>query len=79
MWGNHQGNLKDLIKLHQGNLDEQYKITISNYGSKLRKIENGSHEACNDSKPYYLASSWPYIDKDFDCHLNGRSHDGYVK
>jgi hypothetical protein len=64
---------------HQGNLDEQNKIIISNYGS---------HEACDifdgrwvrdDSKPYYPAGSCPYIDKDFDCHLHGRSDDGYLK
>ena len=64
---------------HQGNLDEQNKITNSNYGF---------HEACDifdgrwvrdDSKPYYPPGSCPYIDKDFDCHYNRRTDDGYLK
>jgi hypothetical protein len=64
---------------HQGNLDEQNKITNSSYGF---------HEACDifdgrwvrdDSKPYYPPGSCPYIDKDFDCHYNRRTDDGYLK
>uniref|UniRef100_A0A2P2NXZ6 Uncharacterized protein n=1 Tax=Rhizophora mucronata TaxID=61149 RepID=A0A2P2NXZ6_RHIMU len=31
------------------------------------------------SKPYYPAGSCPHIDRDFDCHLNGRPDDGFVK
>ncbi|CAK7332641.1 unnamed protein product [Dovyalis caffra] len=33
----------------------------------------------DDSKPYYPPGSCPYVDKDFDCHLNGRPDDGFVK
>ncbi|XP_059308463.1 protein trichome birefringence-like 2 isoform X2 [Lycium ferocissimum] len=33
----------------------------------------------DDSKPYYPAGSCPYIDRDFDCHLNKRPDDTYVK
>lgn len=33
----------------------------------------------DDSKPYYPAGSCPYIDRDFDCHLNGRPDDGFAK
>lgn len=33
----------------------------------------------DDSKPYYPPGSCPYIDKDFDCHLNGRPDVGFVK
>nr|GEU59634.1 protein trichome birefringence-like 2 [Tanacetum cinerariifolium] len=33
----------------------------------------------DDTKPYYPAGSCPYIDRDFDCHLNKRPDDGYVK
>ncbi|KAF8016250.1 hypothetical protein BT93_H1684 [Corymbia citriodora subsp. variegata] len=33
----------------------------------------------DDSKPYYPAKSCPYVDRDFNCHLNGRPDDGFVK
>lgn len=33
----------------------------------------------DDTKPYYPPGSCPYIDRDFDCHLNQRPDDGYVK
>ncbi|KAK1425884.1 hypothetical protein QVD17_21246 [Tagetes erecta] len=53
----------------------------------LRK-NSGSYEECDifygrwvrdDTKPYYPAGSCPHIDRDFDCHLNKRPDDGYVK
>ncbi|KAH7834237.1 hypothetical protein Vadar_014048 [Vaccinium darrowii] len=31
------------------------------------------------TKPYYSAGSCPLIDRDFDCHLNGRPDGGYLK
>lgn len=33
----------------------------------------------DDSKPYYPPGSCPYIDRDFDCHLNGRPDSEFVK
>ncbi|XP_030471983.2 protein trichome birefringence-like 2 [Syzygium oleosum] len=33
----------------------------------------------DDSKPYYPANSCPYVDRDFNCQLNGRPDDGFVK
>lgn len=33
----------------------------------------------DDTKPYYHPGSCPYIDRDFDCHLNKRPDDAYVK
>lgn len=33
----------------------------------------------DDSKPYYPAGSCPYIDRDFNCHLNGRPDEEFVK
>ncbi|OWM76081.1 hypothetical protein CDL15_Pgr009727 [Punica granatum] len=35
--------------------------------------------ARDDSKPYYPAGSCPYIDRDFNCHLNGRPDAEFVK
>ncbi|CAL5396108.1 unnamed protein product [Camellia sinensis] len=33
----------------------------------------------DDAKPYYPGGSCPYIDRDFDCHLNRRPDDGFLK
>ncbi|WCJ38482.1 Protein trichome birefringence [Euphorbia peplus] len=33
----------------------------------------------DESKPYYPAGSCPHIDRDFDCHLNRRPDDGFLK
>ncbi|KAK9050931.1 hypothetical protein SSX86_027556 [Deinandra increscens subsp. villosa] len=33
----------------------------------------------DDTKPYYRGGSCPHIDRDFDCHLNKRPDDAYVK
>ncbi|KAJ8758958.1 hypothetical protein K2173_003196 [Erythroxylum novogranatense] len=33
----------------------------------------------DDSKPYYPAGSCPHIDRDFDCHSNGRPDQEFVK
>ncbi|MCE3052399.1 hypothetical protein HAX54_052524 [Datura stramonium] len=33
----------------------------------------------DDTKPYYPPGSCPVIDRDFDCHLNKRPDDGYIK
>ncbi|KAJ0491049.1 putative PMR5 domain, trichome birefringence-like family [Helianthus annuus] len=52
------------------------------------KNHSGSYEECDifngrwvrdDTKPLYRAGSCPYIDRDFDCHLNKRPDDEYVK
>lgn len=50
--------------------------------------DNGLSEECDifdgkwirdESKPFYPGGSCPHIDKDFDCHLNQRPDDDYVK
>ncbi|XP_060213977.1 protein trichome birefringence-like 2 [Lycium barbarum] len=33
----------------------------------------------DDTKPFYPPGSCPIIDRDFDCHLNKRPDDGYIK
>ncbi|KAK6922254.1 PC-Esterase [Dillenia turbinata] len=67
--------------------DKEGTSNIS-YDSGAAKVENNFYEKCNifdgrwardDSKPYYPPGSCPYIDRDFDCHLNGRPDDGYLK
>ncbi|XP_010940155.2 protein trichome birefringence-like 2 [Elaeis guineensis] len=33
----------------------------------------------DEQEPYYPAGSCPFIDRDFDCHTNGRPDDGFLK
>lgn len=71
-----------------GNSTENDETNISNCTSQLKKMQSDSYEKCDifdgkwvrdDSKPYYPRGSCRYVDKDFDCHLNGRPDDGYLK
>ncbi|KAL2519549.1 Protein trichome birefringence-like 2 [Abeliophyllum distichum] len=59
-----------------------------NKANKGAYANNSSFKNCDifngrwvrdDTKPYYPPGSCPYIDRDFDCHLNQRPDDGYVK
>ncbi|CAN1816615.1 Protein trichome birefringence-like 2 [Linum perenne] len=59
----------------------------SNNGYVKQSIED-SYQNCDifdgrwerdESKPYYPAGSCPHIDRDFDCHANGRPDSGFVK
>ncbi|KAK6930989.1 PC-Esterase [Dillenia turbinata] len=72
----------------QANLTDREGTSNSSYDSGASKVENNFYGKCNifdgkwvkdDSKPYYPPGSCPYIDRDFDCHLNGRPDDGYLK
>jgi hypothetical protein len=56
--------------------------------SESEKVGVFDYEKCNifdgnwvkdDSKPYYPLGSCPFVDRDFDCHLNGRPDSDYVK
>ncbi|KAI7728850.1 hypothetical protein M8C21_023829 [Ambrosia artemisiifolia] len=64
---------------HQTDLDDTHLSS---------DVKNGSFEECDifngrwvrdDTKPLYRVGSCPYIDRDFDCHLNKRPDDEYVK
>lgn len=65
-----------------------YKEEVDTSLGGEEENRNASFETCNifdgrwvrdDSKPYYPAGSCPHIDRDFNCHLNGRPDDGFVK
>lgn len=67
---------------------ENGNVSDVSYNSQLKKMQSDSYEKCDifdgkwvrdDSKPYYPRGSCPYIDRDFDCHLNGRPDDEYIK
>ncbi|KAI9125237.1 hypothetical protein K1719_003853 [Acacia pycnantha] len=56
--------------------------------SHAEKMKIRFYENCNifdgkwvrdDSKPYYPMGSCPHIDRDFNCHINGRPDSDYVK
>ncbi|XP_019160877.1 PREDICTED: protein trichome birefringence-like 2 [Ipomoea nil] len=62
--------------------------TNAQNGSELLRKPRGFYGDCDiydgewvrdDTKPYYHPGSCPYIDRDFDCHLNKRPDDKYVK
>lgn len=80
------GERKGFVNTEERNMEDT--IRISSYESQLRKMKNGSNGKCDifdgrwvtdDSKPYYPAGSCPLIDRDFDCHLNGRPEDGFLR
>lgn len=83
-----RGEEKASVANRVGNSTENDKNITSMSSSQLKKTQSDSYEKCDifdgkwvkdDSKPYYPPGSCPYIDKDFDCHLNGRPDDGYIK
>ncbi|OIW10584.1 hypothetical protein TanjilG_15956 [Lupinus angustifolius] len=77
-------------ELHEGDLVKKNGVTVIGHDadSKEKKMHVGLNGKCNifdgkwvkdDSKPYYPLGSCPYIDRDFDCNLNGRPDSEYVK
>lgn len=84
--GTHLSNFTNDVK----NLTFESDFDSKNDGDGVMMVKNysSSYEECDifngrwvkdDTKPYYKAGSCPYIDRDFDCHLNKRPDDGYVK
>ncbi|XP_010418022.1 PREDICTED: protein trichome birefringence-like 2 [Camelina sativa] len=64
--------------------------TSNENGSVVTDRTRGSFEDCDiydgswvraddETMPYYPSGSCPYIDRDFNCHANGRPDDAYVK
>jgi hypothetical protein len=64
--------------------------TSKENGSVTEDRSRGSYEDCDiydgswvraddETMPYYPPGSCPYIDRDFNCHANGRPDDAYVK
>ena len=62
--GNLSGSVEENLK--DGKFDEKCDIFDGNW-------------VRDDSKPYYELGSCPFVDRDFDCHLNGRPDSDYVK
>lgn len=64
--------------------------TSKDNGSVVEDRSRGSYEDCDiydgswvraddETMPYYPSGSCPYIDRDFNCHANGRPDDAYAK
>ncbi|XP_023002759.1 protein trichome birefringence-like 2 [Cucurbita maxima] len=71
-----------------GGRNSSERIQITNNSQPMGASNDSFDEKCDifdgrwvrdDSKPYYPPGSCPYIDRDFDCHLNRRPDEGYVK
>lgn len=73
----------------EGSLVGEKNVTVIDNGSQVvEKMKVSFYEECDifdgkwvrhDSKPYYRLGSCPFIDRDFDCHRNGRPDRDYVK
>ncbi|KGN62305.1 protein trichome birefringence-like 2 [Cucumis sativus] len=83
---NAQGNMPS--QPNGGATNSSHTIEISNNTQPLLTSDDSFYEDCDifdgewvrdDSKPYYPLGSCPFIDRDFDCDLNKRPDDGYVK
>ncbi|KAL4373526.1 hypothetical protein AHAS_Ahas05G0090600 [Arachis hypogaea] len=73
--------------------NDNVTVVIDDGGSSLQDVKMEGRFSLNDencdiydgmwirddSKPYYPLGSCPLIDRDFDCHLNGRPDSDYVK
>ncbi|CAL0313182.1 unnamed protein product [Lupinus luteus] len=73
---------------HGRDLSKKNNATVAHNDSKVKKVQVGLYDKCDifdgnwvkdDSKPYYPSGSCPFIDRDFDCYLNGRPDGEYVK
>ncbi|GAB2220472.1 hypothetical protein Droror1_Dr00008124 [Drosera rotundifolia] len=54
------------------------QVLVSNHGSDECDYFDGRWVR-DDTRPYYPPGSCHYVDKSFNCHLNGRPDDGYLK
>ncbi|PSR84832.1 Protein trichome birefringence-like [Actinidia chinensis var. chinensis] len=73
---------------HQRMSSEKNNVAVASNYSQSMEGHNGSFGKCDlfdgrwvrdDSKPYYPPVSCPFIDRDFDCHRNGRPDDGFLR
>ncbi|KAB2609660.1 protein trichome birefringence-like 2 [Pyrus ussuriensis x Pyrus communis] len=85
------GNVAKIVKkkrawkaAHRGNST----VKIAESDSQMGKMQTDLYQKCDifngrwardDSKPYYPGGSCPYIDRDFNCHLNGRPDNAFIK
>ncbi|KAF5175273.1 trichome birefringence [Thalictrum thalictroides] len=88
------GNVSDSVENVRSNVTKENDLKNTKNSTAVHKDSGGSgigddFAKCDifdgrwvrdeQGKPYYPAGSCPYIDRDFDCHLNGRPDDDFVK
>ncbi|CAI9092959.1 OLC1v1028344C1 [Oldenlandia corymbosa var. corymbosa] len=86
--GNKTGSTSQEKKNGSSSSTGNKAIATSGNGYEILAKSNGFHGDCNifngrwvkdESKPHYTPGSCPFIDRDFDCYLNKRPDDEYVK
>lgn len=72
-------NISDVVvkKSSEGELLEKENNNLGSFHGKCDLFDG--NWVRDDSKPYYPLGSCPFVDRDFDCHLNGRPDSDYVK
>lgn len=72
----------------KANLVKNNNTNVNVVSTESQKVQSDSYEECDffdgkwvgdDSKPYYPGGSCPYIDRAFECHLNRRPDEGFLK
>ncbi|XP_071694012.1 protein trichome birefringence-like 2 [Rutidosis leptorrhynchoides] len=69
-------------KLDSRNKSDRIKISqnLGNFGSAFEECDIfDGRWVRDDTKPYYPAGSCPFVDKDFNCHLNKRPDSKFLK
>ena len=67
------------------NSSDSSSVAVENTMEKVGNFNDGNCDIFDgnwvrdDTKPYYPLGSCPFVDRDFDCHLNGRPDSDYVK
>ncbi|CAJ2636187.1 unnamed protein product [Trifolium pratense] len=85
----YNANTSSIEVENEGDLVRDKNVTLLTHSDdQMEKMNDGLYEKCDifdgkwvrdDSKPYYPLGSCPFIDRDFNCYLNGRLDLEYVK
>ncbi|WJX87646.1 hypothetical protein P8452_69814 [Trifolium repens] len=85
----YNGKISSIEVGNEGDLIRDKNVTLITHGDdQVEKMKDGLYEKCDifdgkwvrdDSKPYYPLGSCPFIDRDFNCYLNGRLDLQYIK
>ncbi|KAG5050737.1 hypothetical protein JHK87_002935 [Glycine soja] len=75
--GSGVGKCEDGLLMKESNNNDSISVSVSGLLGEC-DIFDGKWVR-DESKPYYPLGSCPHVDRDFDCHLNGRPDSEYVK
>lgn len=83
-----EGKVANFQEISNGSIKSDGFDQDHGKSSQILRNFSSSFEDCDifngrwvrdDSKPYYPAGSCPYVDRDFNCYLNKRPDDEFVK